>query len=148
MATKLCSPIKAQILTNLQALVTSGDLGSVREIELTADPFAGTYPAFPVAILGTSDMAAAYEDEYNNARTYSFPILVIARQDDTNNNSAVEDVRDAIANTFDTDFDLGGTAIGAAEAAFSPTATASDDDKTFIFFIVTIKAKTLYTRGN
>lgn len=151
MSTKIASKIKARILADLQTLIDSDPaiLKAVVSEDLSKDPLQGDYPGFPVAVLGMSSIDAQYEENTMNARVYTFPILFMQKVDnlDPNEDSAMEDLRDEVLNKFDTDYTLGGTAEGGCDASVSPVATMSDADKTYLIFIVTIKAKAIYTIG-
>ena len=74
--TKLASPIKQQILVNLQALKAAGVLNSYYSIDqnpnpLTIEPTAG----YPFAIVGMPRIASDFEDQASNRREYRFDIL-------------------------------------------------------------------------
>lgn len=147
MTTKLASPIKTQIVKNLNDLVDSGDLGFVDELDLSKDPFDQRYPKYPVALIGMSSFESEEEENQTNQRTYIFPILVLEKGENVGSPVDMEDLRDALVNKFDTDFTLAGTAVGAIKPASSTTYTASTPDKKIIYFVFTIKAKALYMLG-
>ena len=147
MTIKLASPIKTQIVKNLNDLVDSGDLGFVDELDLSKDPFDQRYPKYPVALIGMSSFESEEKDNQTNLRTYIFPILILQKGENIELPVDMEDLRDALANKFDSDFTLGGTAIGAIRPAASTAYTASTPDKKIIYFVLTIKAQTLYEIG-
>lgn len=148
MSTKLAKPIKNRIVENLQSLVYSGVLGSVVVNDLSRDPLQNDYGSFPVAIVGMSSIESRTEDNANNLREYIFPILILERYDNIKKSAtAMEDLRDEILNVFDTDYTLNGTAIGAIEPSSSVATSESTPDRTYCYFLVTIKAKQLYQLG-
>lgn len=147
MTVKLASPIKTQIVKNLNDLVQSGELGHVDELDLSKDPFDQRYPKYPVALIGMSSFESEEKENQTNLRTYIFPILILQKGENIESPVDMEDLRDALANKFDSDFTLAGTAIGAIQPAASTAYTASTPDKKIIYFVLTIKAKTLYEIG-
>ena len=147
MTVKLASPIKTQIVKNLNDLVESGELGFVDELDLSKDPFDQRYPKYPVALIGMSSFESEEKDNQTNLRTYILPILILQKGENIELPVDMEDLRDALANKFDSDFTLGGTAIGAIRPAASTAYTASTPDKKIIYFVLTIKAQTLYEIG-
>ena len=145
--TTLGKQIKDQITADLQSLVDEGLLGSVQEIDYSKDAFSADYSAFPVAVVGMSSLESDASDNRDNIRTYTFPILILEKSENLNANTDMEDLRDAIVNIIDSDFTLAGYAVGGVLPVTSPAQTASMADKTFVYFVVTIKARTLYTLG-
>lgn len=137
--------IKAQIVANLQALVSAGTLGSYieRDININILNENGVIPAYPCAVLGTSRMQSVWEFPQANKRTYTFEILVIQLQDNLVAMGDMEDLRDAIALQFDNNVTLNGTAVFGVSAVASEKMTLSTADKSFVVFSVTIKATTL-----
>jgi len=149
MATDLAKPIKTQILANLQALVTAGNINSFYAIDanpnpLTISPTAG----YPFAIVGMPRIAADFEDQANNLRMYRFDVLFVL--DPTtlaHPDTDVEDLIDAVLNQFDTNFTLAGTAVDAVLPIEIEGAPVSTGDKTLLVFVATIRARTLYQTG-
>ncbi len=143
----LATPIKNQIIADLEALVAAGNLGSVVEVKGSKDPFAVDVAKYPVAIIGGSGVESRPEEDQTNLRIYEFPILVLQIEENTGS-QPIEDLRDKILNAFDTDFTLNGTATGSIEAAASPALSEATADHELLYFLVVIKAKTLYTLGS
>jgi hypothetical protein len=142
----LARPIKQQILVNLKALVDAGAINSYYAIDanpnpLTMEPTAG----YPFAIVGMPRVAADFEDQATNLRTYRFDVLfVLDPAALANPDTDVEDLIDAILNQFDNNFTLAGAAVAAllpAEIEAMPVATA---DKTLLCIVASLKARTLY----
>lgn len=127
------------------ALQTAGTLGAVVQEDLSKDPLAANYPAFPVAIVGMPDISSEYLDTSMNRRTYEFPILVLAKYEETTAPTDIEDLVDALIDKFDQNFTLGGLADGGVEAAATKGAPISSSDKTYVAIIVIIKARATYT---
>lgn len=147
MTTKLANPIKTQIKADLDALVTAGSLGAAQMVDYSKDVFTADYSAFPVAILGMSSVESDASDNRDNLRTYTFPILVIQKAENLTAQTDMEDLRDAILNAIDTDFTLAGKAVGGVLPVASPAQTMSVGDKSLVYFVITIKAKTIYQLG-
>ena len=147
MTTKLANPIKTQIKADLDALVTAGSLGAAQMVDYSKDVFTADYSAFPVAILGMSSVESEASDNRDNLRTYTFPILVIQKSENLTAQTDMEDLRDAILNQIDTDLTLAGKAVGGVLPVASPAQTMSVGDKSLVYFVITIKAKTIYQLG-
>jgi hypothetical protein len=149
MATKLASPIKAQILANLEALVTAGAINSYYSLDtnpnpLTIQPTGG----YPFAIVGMPRIASDFEDEASNMRTYRYDLLFVLdpaalNQPDTD----VEDLIDSVLNQFDTNFTLKGTAVAAVLPAEVEAMPVSTGDKSLLCVVVTLRCRTLYETG-
>ncbi len=135
--------IKAQIKANLDALVVSKVLGGVIEQDININVLDLDFPGYPCAILGTSSMAANWEYQQANKRTYTFDVLVVQLQDNLCNNASIEDTRDAIALAFDDNVTLSGAAPLGVSAVFSERMPIASQGKNYVVFYVTIKATTL-----
>lgn len=147
--TNLAKPIKQQILVCLQALVTAGSINSFYAIDqspnpLTIEPTNG----YPFAIVAMPKIASDFEDQANNMRTYRYDILFVLDPSSLQNlDTDLEDLIDAALNQFDTNFTLAGTAVAAvlpAEVEGWPVSTGTKD---LLCFVITLKARTLYTIG-
>jgi hypothetical protein len=147
--TKLASTIKTQILANLQALVAAGKINSFYAIDanpnpLTIQPTAG----YPFAIVGMPRIAADFEDQANNLRTYRFDILFVLDPSTLQNpDTDVEDLIDAALNQFDTNFTLAGAANAAVLPAKVEGAPVATGDKTMLCFVLTLECRSLYQTG-
>lgn len=151
MATSLAKPIKTQILTVLQSLVTDNYLNSFVALDKTPDPLNDTpVSGYPFAIVGMAPVDSAMEDQANNLRTYRYDILFVL--DPTTlvyPDTDVEDLIDAALNAFDTAFTLNGAAVGATvpPARVTGSGPVSTSTKTLLVFVVRIEARTLYQIG-
>ena len=143
MATGPANLIKTQIKSNLLSLVADTVLGAVIEKDINANILKEEITGYPCAILGSSSMEAQWEYQQSNRRTYIFPILIVQLQDNLISNTAIEDLRDAIALKFDNDVTLSGTAKLGVSAIMSERQVIADNGKTFVVFSVTIKASTI-----
>ena len=144
--------MKAAILNDLNALVTSGVLSSVAAVDYSkfhAVEF--NYPSFPSAVvLPPTVSAAEYEDQATNNRTYTWNILVVTQPERLigQNSTALEALVDSILNAFDLDCTLQGTAIGAVSAALvEPPGPISNGSITYAAFYVVLKARQLVPAG-
>jgi hypothetical protein len=150
MSTKLASPIKQQILVNLQALQTANVINSFYSIDLNPNPLTmQPTTGYPFAIVGMPRVASDFEDQASNRREYRFDILFVLNPTDlANPDTDVEDLIDAILNQFDTNFTLAGTAIDAVLPAQVEGWPVSTGDKSLLCIVVTLVARTLYTTGS
>lgn len=147
--TNLASPIKTQILVNLEALVTAGVLNSYVSLDKNPNPLTDNPPSgYPFAIVGMPRISSDFEDQASNNRTYRFDILfaldpnALAHPD-----TDVEDLIDAALNQFESNYTLAGTAIAAALPAKVEAAPVSVGDKTLLVFVLTLEARTVYATG-
>lgn len=136
------SLIKAQIKTNLDALVTAGTIGSVIELAINDNVLVNDFPSYPCAVLGSGNMQAQYEYQQTNRRSYTYNILIVQLQDNLSGVADMEDLRDAIALYFDNNVTLSGVAPFGIEAASSDIQYVADSGKNYVLFSVTIKAIT------
>lgn len=136
----LANLIKAQIRANIDALVTSGDLGGVVEEDVNTNVLDLEFPGYPCAVIGTSGMDSVWEYQQANKRTYTFDILVVQLQDNLTSLSDMEDLRDTVATRFDNNVTLAGAAPLGVAAIVSPAATMASKGKNFVIFNVTIRA--------
>ena len=148
--TSLGQSIKQQIAVILQSLVTNGTINSwVSQDQspnaLTQDPPNG----YPFAIVGMPRVANDMEDNQNNLRTYRFDILFVCGYDGLADvTDSIEGIMDATLNAFDTAFTLNGSAVGATvPPAHIEPLPISTGDKTYVCFVVTLEARTLYQLG-
>jgi hypothetical protein len=110
--TDLAKPIKQQILVNLKALVTAGNINSFYAIDANPNPLSMQPPAgYPFAIVGMPRISSDFEDQVSNIRTYRFDVLFVLDPSVlANPDTDVEHLIDAVLNQFDTNFTLAGTA--------------------------------------
>jgi hypothetical protein len=146
---KIASPIEAQILANLQALQTTGVISSFVSLDKNPNPLADIPSAgYPFAIVGMPRVAADFEDQANNQRTYRYDIMFVLDPNAlANPDTDVEDLIDAALNQFDSNYTL----AGAADAAVLPTkveaAPVSSGDKTLLCVVLTLECRALYQTG-
>lgn len=138
----ISNTIKAQILANLQALVTAGTLGSVVEKDINIEILDLDFPGFPCAVLGTSSMQSDWEYQQANKRIYTFDILIIQLQDNLQSMGDMEDLRDAIALQFDNNVTLAGAAPLGVSAVSSERMPVASKGKNYVVFYVRIRANT------
>lgn len=137
------SAIKAKIVVVLQSLITDGVLNSFVQQDINTDVLDIEFPGFPCAVLGASIMEADWEYPQSNRRTYTFQILIVQSLENVNDNTGMEDLRDAIALAFDNNVTLSGTATLGVQAVPSERVTYADKNRRYVLFNVTIKATTL-----
>jgi hypothetical protein len=142
------SPMKKAIIKDLTALVTAGTLGSVIADDFSKmNPLDRNIAQTPVAIvLPPMVTTSAYEDVANNLREYLWYIMIadIPEHVSAGGPTYIEDLMDAILNSFDLDCTLQGTSNGATmPAVLEPPGIVSANNVSYMTFYVTIKAKTL-----
>jgi hypothetical protein len=149
MSTKLASPIKQQILVNLQALVTAGVINSFYSLDKNPNPLTDVPTAgYPFAIVGMPKIASDFEDQATNLRQYRYDLLFVLNPTDLPHpDTDVEDLIDAVLNQFDTNFTLAGSAIAAVLPAQVEGFPVSTGDKSLLCVVVTLIARTLYQTG-
>jgi hypothetical protein len=98
---------------------------------------------YPVAILSPAIIEADYYSNRENIRTYTFDILVVHRGDVQQSATLIETAIDSILNAFDNDPTLGGSANAGVEAASIPIPPFTSQDKSFVAYSVTIRARVL-----
>jgi hypothetical protein len=150
MAASLAQAIKQQILVNLATLKTNGVIQSFIALDRGKDPI-GITPdnGYPFALVGMPQVANEMQDTVTNERTYRFDILFVTNYENLPDpTQSLEGMMDAVLNQFDTNFTLSGAAVAAvvppAQVQAFPISTP---DQTFVCFVVTISARTLYTLG-
>lgn len=139
----IANQIKAQILVNINALITAGTIRAVIERDINTNVLDEDFPGYPCAVLGTSNMTSDWEYQQANKRTYRFDILIVQQQDNLTTAGDMEDLRDAIALQFDNNVTLGGTALLGVAAVISEKATYAQKGKNLVLFNVTLRATTL-----
>ena len=137
--TQNASGIKVAIANHLDNLVGTAVLGSWVQVDLNKNPLdTSNYGPFPVAILGMDETKSEYLTNRENYRSYTFQILIMAKYEDTSNNSsAIEDLKDSILNEFDNDPTLSGAAV-MVDAAITPSIPVSSPDKTYVLFLISL----------
>lgn len=139
--TAIISSVKSKIKDKLDALKTAGTLGQVIVDDLKVDPFTKDIGAYPVAILGTGSIANEYLTNRENLRVMTYEILVIQKAENISAVDNIEELMEAIINSFDNDPTLGGVADGAVDPSTSEPAAIGASDQTFIVFTINIRAK-------
>ena len=146
----MIATIKNEIKTQLDALVSSNDLGGATITDIKKDPLDYDIASYPHAFLMPPAMESSILDNRSNIREYSFEIIVMVKADNLSNTTELEETMEAIFNKFDNNPTLTGTAL----AGISPTSTSPEPirskDKDLIIFSVILKARELVdlTFGN
>jgi hypothetical protein len=146
----LSQNIKQQIIVNLETLVTNGVIKGFLTVDRGKDAYANPPTAgYPFALIGMPRVSNDMEDNVSNQRTYRFDILFVINYENMPDMTyTVEGMIDAVLNQFDTNFTLEGTAIAAqvppAQVLAFPISTT---DQSFLAFVVTIEARTIYVLG-
>ena len=136
--------LKLQIKANLDALVTAGYLGSYISMDSGKDPITIDPPgAYPFAMVSMPQISSEWEDQATNKRTYRWDILFIQKAENVTDGSIEANI-DEVLNQFDNNFTLAGVAQGAVLPAEVLAWPVSSGDKSYVCFVVTLKARALY----
>ena len=138
--TAITSTIKK---AKLNALCPS-TLKTVIVDDFNTNPNLENIPHFPAAILNSPSTQSERDTNRENLRTHIFEILVIQKGENITGANDIEEMREAILDTFDNDGTLGGAANGSVDPASSNPQSITSGDKTYIVFTVTLKARALF----
>ena len=144
----LITDLKNKIKDHLDALKTATTLGTVIVDDFKTPP-GGLFKNianYPAAILGTPAIESDYETNRDNLRTHVFEILVVQKAENVASATAIEDLIETVLNRFDDDPTLGSKAVGGVLAATAAEQVTTADGS-FIYFVVTIRARGIYTRA-
>ena len=141
--TAITSTIKNAIKAKLNALCPS-TLKTVIVDDFNTNPNLENIPHFPAAILNSPSTQSERDTNRENLRTHIFEILVIQKGENVTGANDIEEMREAILDTFDNDGTLGGAANGSVDPASSNPQSITSGDKTYIVFTVTLKARALF----
>lgn len=134
--------VKNAIKTELDLLKTAGTLGEVQMDDFNEHPiFDRDIAAFPLAILTGASIESEAQTNRDNLRTFVYDIIIIAKAEDIDTATDIEELRGKIINQFDNNPTLGGTADGGMEPAVSPAEASSSRGKSYIVFTVTLRVK-------
>jgi hypothetical protein len=140
--------IKNKIKDLLTELKVAGTLGEVQIDDFKRSIlFDRDISAFPVAIISPAAVDSNTETNRDNMRTYEFSILIAQKGENITSDTQIEDLREAILNKFDDNPTLLGNASGGMSPSASRPEPITSADKTYIGFVVTVKAKAFYTRA-
>lgn len=135
----LAKPIKNAIIADLKKVAA---LKAVISEDLNKDALdIARIASWPVAIVGMPSVKSVYETNRDDTRQYIFDIMVLQKSGNTSAATDIEDLLDQVLFQFDNDPTLGGASnagVGPAEIDVAPISTT---DKTYIGFLITIKAK-------
>ena len=145
--TQPAAQIKQAIIGHLNNLIANQIIGSFVAVDLQKDPskVAKNVVDWPVVLIGM-DESSKNEMITNraNQRTYKFMLLVMQRFDklnESNEQTGMEDLKDAIINEFDDDPTFGMTQTWIEPITASQTATTPDD--VYNMFVLTIGVNTI-----
>ncbi len=138
--------IKQKIITHLNALQTAGKLGQVIvEKGGAQNMFDRDLMKYPVAILLPGTAEGNTETNQQNLYAFAFDIVIVMKGENIASSTDTEDLLEAIVQEFNDDFTLGGTAEGAVDPASSTPSPVEHEGKTYVVFVVTLRAKALLT---
>lgn len=133
--------IKNNIKSNLDALVTSGVLGSAIITDIKRDPLSADFPSFPCASLMPPALQSEVLDNRSVLRNYTFDIMVIFQAEDLSSTTQLEEKIESIINYFDNDPTLGGAARGGVLPVSSAPQPYQHNGKDLIMVVIQIQAK-------
>lgn len=135
--------IKNKIKALLDGLVTSEVLGEVQMDDFKKSVLDRDYANYPAAVLTGPATTSEYLTNRDNIRTYTFEIIVLQNAENVSSSTEIEELVEAILNVFDNDPTLTGSANGAVEPSASSPAPAMSRGKTFIGFVISLKARAI-----
>lgn len=133
--------IKQAIKTNLDALVTDGDLAGATITDIKKSPLAADIPNFPHAYLMPPAVSSSVIDNRSNMRTYTFSVLIVQNAENLATTADIENLVEAVMDKFDNDPTLQGTARGGMLPVSSAPEPFQHNGKDLITFVVVIEAK-------
>lgn len=136
----IITDIKNAIKTKLDALVTAGTLGEVQEDDFSQGIFSRDFAKFPAAVLTSPAMTGIALTNRSNERTYTFNVVIIQKGENIASATDIETLMESIVDAFDNDPTLGGKADGGVEPSASQPEAVAMVGKTYIAFVITIKA--------
>ena len=136
--------IKGAIKTILDALKTAGTLNEVAYDDFRHPVQFRDIASFPAAIIGPASITSESETNADNLRSYTYQVVIVDKVDNIASATQLEDLRELVLDAFDNAPTLSGAANGGLEPSLSQP--QPDDGNNYILFIVTLKAKALYTR--
>lgn len=138
--------IKAAIVNDLQALVTSGVLGSYASDDFTKlNPLDRTWGAFPAALVIPPTISKSdYYDTATNVREYTWYLMLVTTPENlpSTDPTYLEGLMDGVIQAFDNDVTLQGYATAGVEpAVLEPPGPVSSGSVTYVVAYVMLKAK-------
>lgn len=133
--------IKNAIMTNLDALVTGGNLGGATITDIRKDPLSADIPSYPHAFLMPPAVESEVLDNRTNVRTYTFGILILFNAENLSSATDLEEKIESVLSKFDNDPTLGGTARGGVLPVSSAPEPFQHNGKDLIVVEVQIQAK-------
>lgn len=141
--TAIATTVKNAVKTKLDALKTAGTLKTVVVDDFKTDAISEKdIPAFPAAVLSSPACDGETEDNRDNTRIYTFEIMIVQKGENISSANDIEELAEAILDSFDNDPTLGGAAQGGVAPAASST-PVTNGEKNYIAFTVTLKIKSL-----
>ena len=143
--------IKNKIKELLDELVNNQTLKETHVDDLKMGALDRDYGGYPVAVLSTPTADSAPETNRDNARIYTYEILVIHKAEEVQDATAIEDLLETILNKFDNDaLNVQNSKLRAAgadggvEPSTSPVEQVTSRGKAFIVFSVILRCKNIY----
>lgn len=133
--------IKAAIKTNLDAIVTDGNLGGATQTDIKKNPLTADVASYPHAFLMPPAMESEVLDNRSIIRTYTFDVMILFRAEDLDTTSELETAIEAVLTKFDNDPDLGGTALAGVLPVSSSPEPFQHNGRDLIMVVVQIQAK-------
>lgn len=137
--------IKAQIKTNLDALVTDTVLGGATQTDIKQDPLSNNIGTYPHAFLMPPATESEVLDNRSVLRTYTFSILVLFQAEDLDTTAELETAIESILAKFDNDPTLNGQALGGVLPVTSTPEPLQHGGKDLVAVEILLEAKTPVT---
>jgi hypothetical protein len=146
--TNLAQNIKTQIVVQLQALKTAGDINSIAMLDNNANPFkVEASNGYPLAIVAMPKITGDYEDQANDLMVYDFSVMfIVSPEEMADQSTGVEVLIDHVLAQFNqlSSLTLGGAAQAGVLTVGLEGGPVATGDKTYLVFVATLRARTLF----
>lgn len=124
----------------------TGILGEIIEDDFKINnPLDRDISSFPAVIINPPSVEGIAYDNARNLRTYTFNLGVVLRGEDISSASEVEELMEALMDKLDNHPTLNSVCDGGVEPSISSPEPTTARGKTFVIFVITIKAKGIMT---
>ena len=135
----IINELRKKVKEKLDGLVEDGHLKQVIDQTKKFDLLKNVAVDYPVACIVSPAFTSELLDTGSNLRTFEFPIIVVNR--DTEDEYAVDELKEVISDVFDRDYTLGGVANGGITPAASSATPETHNTKEYIIFVINISAR-------
>ena len=136
--------VREAIVKNLEKLVETKDIAQVRSQSFGFDLIASPgIKAYPIVFVTSPSFSSQLLDVTRTERSYNFILDVVCTGSQSEDDYFVDELKEKIANLFDTDFTLDGNALQVSSVG-SVSASKEVSGKRYIHFSMNLEVKTLF----